>query len=207
MSGERFNATEAVDELFTLQRNYAHEPRWIISPERYSRLVETGIIVDWDPGDEAAREPLLEHVGHLPMLAAFLYPHAEHKDNIDLGRALIMLAVHDIGETTEGDIFAYDKTSEDGEDEFEAARRLLPPELFVYYKEFEERKSMDAKFAKAIDAFAPLFHELVIPPEVTQKRFEMYGFDVSKIEERKRPQVDWDSNLNAIFDDLLARYL
>ncbi|MFV1917588.1 MAG: HD domain-containing protein [Patescibacteria group bacterium] len=206
MGIERNDAIKIVDQFFALQRSYALEARWIVSPERYTRMVEAGIIVDWEPDNEATREPLLEHVGHLPVLATFLYPHAEHKEKIDLGRVLIMLAIHDIGETTKGDVFAYDKTSEDEKGELEAARLLLPPELFTYYEEFENWESMDAKFAKAIDALAPLFHELVIPAEVTQKRFKMYGFDVDKIEKRKRPHVDWDSNLNAVFDDLMARY-
>lgn len=206
MGIERKGATEIVDRFFTLQQNYALEARWIVSPERYKRIVETGMITGWEPDNEATREPLLEHVGHLPVIATFLYPYAEHKDKIDLGRVLIMLAVHDIGETEEGDVFAYDKTDGDQKNEFEAARQLLPPELFAYFEEFEKWESMDAKFAKAVDAFAPLFHELAIPAEITKKRFKMYGFGVDKIEKRKRPHVVWDENLNAIFDDLMARY-
>jgi len=39
------------------------------------------------------------HVGHLPVIASYLHQFCEHKDSIDLGRTLMMLAIHDIGET------------------------------------------------------------------------------------------------------------
>lgn len=51
--------------------------------------------------DEIVRETLSEYVGSLPIIATYIHPFLDHK--VDLGKVLIILAIHDIGELRTGD--------------------------------------------------------------------------------------------------------
>lgn len=57
---------------------------------------------EYNPEDKLVRETLIEHVAILPILATALYPYINDSE-VDLGEALIMLAIHDIGELVVGD--------------------------------------------------------------------------------------------------------
>ncbi len=193
------------DKLISLQRAYAFTYRAMVTEERYTGLVESGILKDYAINMTALREPLIEHVGHLPIIASFLHSLIEHRNEVDLGRALIMLSIHDIGETVVGDQFAYTKTDAHAVSEEAAAKLLLSEELFAYYTEMEQRESLDAKFAKSIDAMAPFLHEMS-RPELTSKRFAFYQFNTEKIRTKKRPYFEWDAVLLALFDEFMERF-
>lgn len=196
--------SQLVDELLALQDKYALTHRGIITKERHDRLVKTGAVtLDYD--DVRLREPLIEHVGHLPIIAAFLYLHIEHKDDVDLGKALTMLAIHDFGETIVGDVVTFAKTEDHIAAELEAVKKHLPPEYWPLFEEFEARETMTAKFAKAVDSISPILHEMPLP-KVTMARFNHFNFDADKVEAKKRKDFDWDPVLDAILDELLKRY-
>lgn len=192
--------------LLELQRKYANTFRVMNTEERYARLVVSGALREYSYEHETLREPLIEHVGHLPVIAAYLHPHIAHKDEVDLGRALTMLSVHDIGETEVGDVLAYAKTGEHAHAEEEAARALLPDYLYKFLEEYEARETNDAKFAKSIDSAAPILHELSLPAEVTRERFRVHQFGIADIIKKKQPHFEWDAVLAALFDDMIARY-
>lgn len=194
---------ELLQRLLDLHNRYARTPRAIVTGERLQAVLTSGGDVDVE--NISIREPLIEHVGHLPIIAAFLYPHLEHKQEVDLGRALIMVAIHDIGETATGDIMTYKKTDKDSEEENEIARRILPPELLPYFDEFELRESFDAKFAKSVDALAPFLHEVDMP-NLTRKRFAVHNFNSAKIDAKKRPLFGWDRTLLAMFEAIMDIY-
>lgn len=139
------------------------------------------------------------------MLASFLHSHIEHRDEVNLGRVLIMLSIHDIGETVLGDILTYDKKSEDTEKENEVVKKLLPVELVPYFDEFEARETLDAKYAKSIDAVAPFLHEIDMP-NLTRKRFAVYKFGSKNIETKKKIYFEWDSVLKDMFAVILDSY-
>jgi hypothetical protein len=193
------------DKLIQLQRAYASTYRAMVTEERYVSLAESGILKEYTFDSTEIREPLIEHVGHLPIIASFLHPLIEHRDEVDLGRALIMLSIHDIGETVVGDQLTYAKTDAHAASEEEAARHLLPDELFDYFMEMEKRESIDAKFAKCVDAVAPMLHGMIVPKIVPQY-FKYYGFNTDKILAKKRPLFEWDSVLLDVFDEVIARY-
>ncbi len=194
------------NQLLEHQSKYASVSRWIPTEERYKRLIQSGLITEWNYDNEAVREPLIEHVGHLPIIAVFLHQHIEHCEEVNLGRVLIMLAIHDIGETEVGDVLTYNKTSKVEESELAAAKRLLPPSLFGLFSEFEERETVDAKFAKAVDSIAPILREITLPPEVISGRFEYYNFNKDMIVNKKRPHFEWDKVLLEMFVDLMDKY-
>jgi 5'-deoxynucleotidase YfbR-like HD superfamily hydrolase len=199
------NIPEITESLLKLQQAYAATPRAIVTQERFHGLVDSGILKDFTYDSALIREPLIEHVGHLPIIASYLHRYIEHKDQVDLGRVLIMLSVHDIGETKDGDVITFAKQSSDVEGEFAVARALLPAYLYAYYEEIEKQESLDAKFANSVDSIAPILHEMVLP-EVTLARFKHYNFGVEKIIAKKRGHYEWDSVLLAIFEYLIVKY-
>ena len=80
---------QIIKELLDLQNNYSFTFRAMVTSERISHCLN-------NPGEinikeKRVREPLIEHVGHLPIIASFLYSHLENKDKVNLGRTLIML--------------------------------------------------------------------------------------------------------------------
>lgn len=190
---------EIVDDLITLQNNYATTYRFINTLERYEALISSKIIDKIDYSIEATREPLIEHVGHLPIIAVYLHQYVEHKKNIDLGEVLTMLAVHDIGETEVGDVFAFSKVSADEDAERKAAKKILPPYLYKYFEEFEKSKTINSKFAKSCDSIAPALHTLSLPPKIALERSERFGYNLKDIA-TKKSHYEWDSVLSEVFD-------
>ncbi len=111
------------------------------------------------------RENSAEHSWHVSVMALVLAEHAGAE--IDTGRVLQMLLVHDIVEIDSGDTYIYDAAgnSTKAEREQDAARRifgLLPDdqsvELQALWREFEARETPDARFAAALDRLMPLLH-------------------------------------------------
>lgn len=112
------------------------------------------------------RENDAEHSWHLAMMTIVLADHSNK--TIDLLKVLKMVLIHDIVEIDAGDTFAYDtiKNHANTDEELIAAKRifgLLPEEqaeeLIAIWKEFEEGKTDEAKFAKSMDRFEPLLQD------------------------------------------------
>lgn len=100
------------------------------------------------------------------MMAIVLADHSNK--TIDLLKVLKMVLIHDIVEIDAGDTFVYDTTKNHSntDEELIAAKRifgLLPEEqaeeLIAIWKEFEEGKTDEAKFAKSMDRFEPLLQD------------------------------------------------
>jgi 5'-deoxynucleotidase YfbR-like HD superfamily hydrolase len=196
---------EIVQEFLKLQKNYSFTKRKLVTAERYTTIAQAGLVSTKDFQNDILRESLVEHVGHLPILASFLYPHIQNKKDVDLGRVLIMLSIHDIGETVTGEIFAYDKTADHDKNEYEAALKILHPDLRPYLEEYEAHETPDARYAKSIDILAPNIHEIDMP-KVTVSHFSMLGGSLQKIIDNKRHSMEWDSVLLEIFDLLMKQY-
>lgn len=105
-----------------------------------------------------------EHSWHLCLCVIVLAEHANAPD-LDVLRVLKMLIVHDLVEIDAGDTFAYDVAAMANQHEREAvaAERifgLLPPdqagEFRALWDEFEEKQTVESKFATAVDRFQPM---------------------------------------------------
>lgn len=141
----------------------------------------------------------------MPIIATFLHPYLEKSDEIDLGRSLQMLAIHDIGETVVGDKLAYAKTQSHANKEDKAVRNLLNPIYLSIYDEFEARQSLEARFAKAVDSIAPILHELAMP-ELTVKRMQYHHYTIDMIIAKKAPHFAFDPMLLEIFEECMKRF-
>jgi putative hydrolase of HD superfamily len=109
------------------------------------------------------RENDAEHSWHLAMMVVIL---AEYSDEpIDLGHTVQLVLVHDLVEIYAGDTPLYDSVAgmDQREREVTAADELfglLPDDqarrLRALWDEFEERRTPEARFAKAMDRLQPL---------------------------------------------------
>lgn len=196
---------ELVQDFLKLQNAYSFTKRALVTADRYSQIALKGLVDKKDYGNEILRESLMEHIGHLPVLAAYFHPHIEHSHEVNLGRAMVMLSVHDIGETVTGEIFAYHKTEQNNINEYDAAIGLLHPSLHPYIEEYEANETMDAKYAKSMDVLAPNIHEVNMP-KITMERFALLNASAQNVIDKKRKYMKWDSVMLEVFDLLMSQY-
>jgi len=132
--------------------------RFALEVDRLKSVMRRTRLVDGSRHENSA-----EHSWHLAILAMLLADTAGA--DVDQGRVLRMLLVHDIIEVDAGDTFAFDTAGYlDKEDRERAAADrlfgLLPDEqrdeLRALWEEFEAEQTADARFAVALDRFQPL---------------------------------------------------
>jgi putative hydrolases of HD superfamily len=145
--------------------------------ERLSRQLEflaeagrlRGVLRQTTLAEPARRENSAEHSWHLTVLALTLAEYAP--PGTDLARVVAMLAVHDIVEVDAGDLSTYAPAPEQARQhaaESAAADRLfglLPPDqgsLRQLWDEFEERASLEARFARALDRLQPMLENVKV---------------------------------------------
>jgi len=103
------------------------------------------------------QESVAEHTWRIILMAIILEPEMDHK--INLIKVLKMLTVHDLAEIYAGDHHAWrNKLRNKYELEKKGLTKLLktlPPkqktEIFNLWQEYEDKKTPEAKFAKALD--------------------------------------------------------
>lgn len=104
-----------------------------------------------------------EHAWHMAIMAYLLQEYSNEK--IDVARVMLMCLIHDVVEIDAGDTYAYDaeglKTQKAREEAGKERLYSMLPEdqkadLTAIFDEFEERKTPEAKFARALDNLQPL---------------------------------------------------
>ena len=113
--------------------------------------------------DGKRKENDAEHAWHLALAAVLLKEHI--KEDVDLGRVMTMVLIHDLVEIDAGDTYAYDAegAATKREREVKAADRIfgiLPDDqgtcLRELWDEFEAYETAEAKYAHLLDNFQPL---------------------------------------------------
>ena len=106
-----------------------------------------------------------EHSWHVCICALILQGYSN--DDIDIGKVIMMLLVHDIGEIDAGDTIVFDTNPEVKQKEMECVQRvfsMLPENMcgmaMSLWEEFEFGESEDAKFARAIDRVPPILQNV-----------------------------------------------
>ncbi|QFG23496.1 HD family hydrolase [Actinomadura sp. WMMB 499] len=131
---------------------------FIVEVDRLKTVLRRSVLIADD-----RRENDAEHSWHLALMAAVLAEYAD--EPIDVGRTLRLVLLHDLVEIYAGDTFLYDAEGEATQEarEREAADRLfalLPgdqeTDFRALWDEFEERRTPEARFAKAMDRLQPL---------------------------------------------------
>lgn len=113
--------------------------------------------------DGKRKENDAEHAWHLALAAVLFREHM--KEDVDLGKVMTMVLIHDLVEIDAGDTYAYDTegAATKREREVKAADRIfgiLPEDQGTYlrelWEEFEAYETPDAKYAHLLDNFQPL---------------------------------------------------
>ncbi len=112
----------------------------------------------------ARRENSAEHSWHLALMALALGDHAP--PGTDLAKVTAMLLIHDLVEVDAGDLFLYASAAD--QERQEAAERAAADRIFgllpadqaagarALWDEFEERRTPEARFARALDRLQPM---------------------------------------------------
>ena len=130
---------------------------FIIECDRMKTVIRRSQLVAADRLENDA-----EHSWHLALMVILLAEHAN--EPVDVGRTLALVVVHDLVEIYAGDTPLYDNVGRVDQEEREKAAAeelfaLLPADQAVsmraLWDEFEERKTPEARFAKAVDRLEP----------------------------------------------------
>jgi putative hydrolase of HD superfamily len=114
--------------------------------------------------DRSRQENAAEHSWHIAVMALLLGEYSNVK-NLNLLKVVKMLLVHDLVEIYAGDTFLYDDERRQAKEaeEKKASEKLfgmLPrdqaTEMHSLWLEFEEEKTPESRFAKALDALQPV---------------------------------------------------
>lgn len=125
-----------------------------------------------------------EHAWHMAVMALVLSEYSN--EPIDLLRTISMILIHDVVEIDAGDTYAYDEEGKkiQAERELKAADRIfgmLPEEQAQWFRElwleFEEQKTPEARFARAMDNIQPI----MLNAETNGKAWEEHGVHLHQI--------------------------
>ncbi|MCC8082212.1 MAG: HD domain-containing protein [Lachnospiraceae bacterium] len=139
--------------------------------------------------DGEHKENDAEHAWHMAIMAILLAEYAN--EPIDVLRTVQMLLIHDIVEIDAGDTYAYDEEGKktQAEREQRAAKRiygLLPEDqgnlLYEVWREFEEQKTPEARFARTLDNLQPM----MLNAATDGKAWVEHGVHIDQILNRNR---------------------
>ena len=161
--------------------------------------------------DGKRKENDAEHSWHLALAAVLLKEHMA--EDVDLGRVMTMVLIHDLVEIDAGDTYAYDMegAATKREREVKAAKRIfgiLPEDQGIYFRElwdeFEEYETADAKYAHLLDNFQPL----LLNDASEGKSWEEHGVHKSQVCRRnaripEASEIVWEKMLE-IMDKHIA---
>lgn len=132
--------------------------RFILELDKLKSVLRQNYLLEQDRHENTA-----EHCWHLALMALLLAEYAETE--LNLGHVLELLLIHDLVEIYAGDTYCYDEdeTQDQEEREAQAAEKLfglLPLDqstrLHELRNEFDEGRSLEARFAASLDRLMPL---------------------------------------------------
>jgi putative hydrolase of HD superfamily len=161
------------------------------------------------------KESTAEHSWSVSMMVMILMDQLKTEfSEIDELKAIKLSLIHDIVEIYAGDVMAFDiEARKDKEKiEAEALKKLMAiyPEfgkqLHNLWYDFEEKKSLEAKIAKAADAICPIFQRLQ-----TGQSYIPFNITIANLERTKFPHFVFSRTFDSLYQqlktDLLAKGL
>jgi putative hydrolase of HD superfamily len=184
-------------DRLTRQLRFIHEIDKLKGVLRQTRLL-----------DASRRENSAEHSWHLAMMAVVLSEHAP--PGTDLARVVTMVLLHDLVEIDAGDTFLYAPQAELAESELAeraAADRIftmLPADqgqrLRDLWDEFEERRTAEARFARALDRLQPM----LVNAQVGGGTWRSHGVTADQVLAKVALIEDGSATLGGYARDLIA---
>jgi 5'-deoxynucleotidase YfbR-like HD superfamily hydrolase len=203
------NYQEILDGLLKQLTDYSKVHRRNTQPFTLTKLREFFPNYQSHVEDHPIRETLLEHVGSLPIVAAYLHPYLDQP--VDLGKTLSMLAIHDIGELLVGDEITFTKAQAHDQAEQKAALELLHPVYHDLYNELTACETNEARYYKSIDKLLPDLYDYLNGAAYAQQRYkQQLGWEVEQaldnVRRFKIPFMKWSKFLTSLHQELFSRY-
>lgn len=161
--------------------------------------------------DAGRQENSAEHSWHLAMMVLALAEHAP--PGTDLRRVTTMVLIHDLVEIDAGDLFLYsDQAAQERQEVAERAAAdrifaLLPSEqgsqLRRLWDEFNERRTPDARFARALDRLQPMLENFAVGGGTWQR----HGITADQVLAKVTLIEDGSPSLGSYARDLIDRAL
>jgi putative hydrolase of HD superfamily len=155
-----------------------------------------------------------EHSWTICIMALLLKEYSNFSLNIE--KVIYMLLIHDIVEIDAGDTFLYSKNRNDKHpEEAKAAKRIFgllddnQKEYFIdLWKEYEERKTNEAKFAAVFDRLEPLIQNYISEGYTWKKHNITYEMVIEKNKHIKEASEEiWDFALKLYKKSVEKGYL
>jgi len=184
-------------------KRLSHILDFLLLTDSFKTIERKGYIADG-----SRRETDAQHTWHMGLFALLL--HKELGFEVDLGRVLTLILVHDLVEIHAGDTYAYDDAACVGqvEREIAAAERLfaeLPADLGAklhgWWREFEAGVTPEARFAKAVgrrQGFAQNYNS-------GGRAWRENGISRDRTYQRTALPISVDPALKAIVEELYSR--
>ncbi|WP_108658337.1 HD domain-containing protein [Acuticoccus kandeliae] len=143
-------------------QSLAKDLAFLVEIDRLKSIVRASPLLD-----RSRKENSAEHSWHVAMYALILADKAE--GDIDIGRVISMLLIHDIVEIDAGDMPLHGGGDKAAQEKAEAAAAdrlfsLLSPEkaeaFLALWHEFEAGETPDARFARCVDRLQPVLGNL-----------------------------------------------
>lgn len=131
---------------------------FIVEIDKLKQIFRQNVLIGTQRNENDA-----EHSWHLAVMAMLLSEYSNQ--SVDITKVIKMVLIHDIVEIDANDTFCYDEEAakDKAERELRAAERLfniLPKdqaeEVWKLWREFEECKTPEARFAASMDRLEPL---------------------------------------------------
>jgi putative hydrolase of HD superfamily len=159
--------------------------------------------------DKSRKENAAEHSWHIAVMVLVLSEYAP-LDDLDIGRVMQMLLIHDIVEIDAGDTFCYDQAAvaRQADKEDEAAARLfglLPSDQAARFRglweEFEDHRTPEARLAHSLDRLQPILNNF----HTDGKSWRANGITRRQVRDRNRIVAEGAPRLWGYIEDLLQR--
>jgi len=190
---------------------FQQQVRFLIEADKLKHVLRQTYLTD-----TSRRENSAEHSWHIALAAMIFAEHARDRD-LDLGRVIRMLLVHDLIEIDAGDTYCYDEAAKEDKQQRErtAADRvfqLLPADQAAEFRglweEFEARRTAESRFANALDRLQPFLHNYV----TAGKSWQEHSIQKSQVVGRMQPVAQgsetlWEYVLRLMDDAVERGYL
>ncbi len=165
--------------------------------------------------ENGRQESTAEHSWSISMITMILMDELKKEfGEIDELKTIKLALIHDVVEIYAGDVSAFDVIARKKKEKVEAdaLKKLMTiyPEfgqqLHDLWYEFEEKKTLEAKIAKAADAICPIFQRLQ-----TKQSYIPFNITITDLEKTKHPHFIFSQSFSALYEklktDLLAEGL
>ena len=166
---------------FASNRRLERQMDFIVEIDKIKNIARKSMVFDGSHFENDA-----EHSWTISVLAILLKEYSNFEINLE--KVLVMLLIHDIVEVYAGDTFLYsDKRKTAHIDEEKSAEKIFgfleedQKQYFIkVWKEFEERKTNESKFATVFDRIEPLLQNYMTKGYTWKKNKITYNMIIEK---------------------------